>query len=94
MSICVSTQGSFQRPCGPLRGSARQARGALAGLQHLQHLKKLVGLRQWVPAPILLAELQQSSMPDIWLLRAARFWKDLATSSGMRVALDAVREVQ
>ena len=46
-----------------------------------------------MPTLILLAELQQSSMPDIWLLRAARFWNKLATSPGLhvRVALDAVR---
>ena len=65
------------------------ARGALAALQPL---KKLVGLRQSVPTPVLLAELQQPSMPDIWLLRAARFWNNPATSSGLhyRVILDAV----
>ena len=76
----------------PLRGAAKQVRAALAAL-HLQHLKKLVGLRQSVPTPILLADLQQSSMADILLLRAARFWNNLATSSGLhrRVALDAVR---
>ena len=40
----------------------------------------------------LLAELQQSSLPDIWLLTAARFWNNLATSSGLhhRGTLDAV----
>ena len=44
-----------------LRGAAREARAALAAL-HLQHLKKLVGLRQSVPTPILLSELRQSQM--------------------------------
>ena len=58
---------------------------------HLQHLKKLGGLRQSVPTPVLPAELQHSSMPDILLLKAARFWNSLATSSGLhhRVVLFA-----
>ena len=49
----------------PLR--AGEARAALAAL-HLQHLKKLVGLRHSVPTPILLSELRQSLMSDVWLL--------------------------
>ena len=53
----------------PLRAAARQARGALAAVR-LRHLKKLVDLQHLVPTPILLAELQLSSMPDSWLLRA------------------------
>ena len=92
---CVAPAGHFA--CEgwgalPLRGGARQTRAAWATL-HLQHFKKLVGLRQSVPPSILPAELQESSMLDIWLLRAARFRSTLATSSGLhhRVALDAVR---
>ena len=44
-------------------------------------------------ARILLAELLESPMPDIWLLRAARFWHDLAIRLRLheRVALDAVQ---
>ena len=39
-----------------------------------------------VGAPILLAELQQSSMPDTKLLRAACYWNNnLATSSGLHL---------
>ena len=59
-----------------------QARGALAAV-HLQQLKELVGHRPSVPTPILLAELPRSSMPDVWLLRAAQIWTQLATSPGL-----------
>ena len=74
----------------PLRGAARQARAALAAL-HLHHLKELVGLRQSVPTPILLAVLQHSSMPDLGC-SGQRAAVTVATSSGLhhRVALDTV----
>ena len=92
---CVMPAG--QSACGvwgvlPLRGAAREARAALAAL-HLQHLKKLVGLRQSVPTPNLLSELRQSEMSDVWLLRAAGFWRSTVASPGMhqQIALDAVQ---
>ena len=66
----------------PLRSTARQARGALAAL-HLQHHQKLVGLRHSVPNPHSASRVTAVFMPDIWLLRAARFWNNLATSSGL-----------
>ena len=76
----------------PLRGAAREARAALAAL-HLAHLKKLVGLRQSVPTPILLSELRQSQVSGVWLQRAAGFWNSVVASPGMhrQIALDAVQ---
>ena len=92
---CVMPAGQFACEVWgvlPLRGVAREAQVALAAL-HLQHLKKLVGLRQSVPTPILLSELRQSQMSGVWLLRAAGFWNSLVASSGMhrQIALDAVQ---
>ena len=75
-----------------LHGFAREARAALAAL-HLQHLKKLVGLRESAPTPILLSELHQSQISDVWLLRAAGFWNSVVACPGMhrQIALDAVQ---
>ena len=58
---------------------------------HLQHLKKLVGLRQSAPTPILLSELRLSQMSDVWLLRASGFWNSMVASPGVhqQIALDA-----
>ena len=81
---CLVPAGHFA--CGvrrvlPLRGAARQARATTAAL-HLHQPFTLVGLWQSVPTPVLLAELQPSSMPDIWLLPAV-WYRTVWQSSGL-----------
>ena len=46
-----------------------------------------------MPTPILLSELRQSQVSDVWLLRTAGFWNSVVASPGMhrQIALDAVQ---
>ena len=54
--------------------------------------QKLMAPRQSVPTPLLLSELRQSQMSDVWLLRAAGLWVSTVAIPGMhRLALDAVQ---
>ena len=45
---------------------------------HLQILRELSGVRGTVSTAILLTELDCMSLPDMWLVRAVKFWNSLA----------------
>ena len=45
---------------------------------HLQLLKEITGVRGSTSTDILLAELGLKSLQHVWLLRAAKFWNNLA----------------
>ena len=49
-----------------------------------------------MPTPILLEELGQQQLADMWLLRAAGFWTTLMTASAFHKAMaqDAVQLMQ
>ena len=92
---CVLPAGSFGCELWgvrPLRGQFRKTRDHLSTLYH-GHLSNLSGLRRTVPTPILLEELGQQPMADMWLVRAAGFWYSLMTGSAFHEAMaqDAVR---
>ena len=74
-----------------LTGSAAAARRAL----DMQILRELSGVRGTISIPILLRELDTSSLEDIWCLRTVKFWNSLAalpaTHLYKRIALHACR---
>ena len=78
-----------------LTGSTKGHRDALE-FSHLQMLKNICGARFTVPTAILLHELSAQPLSSSWLLRAARFWNNLASlppaSLYRRLALDACRD--
>ena len=45
---------------------------------YLQILREITGVRTSTPTAILLAELGLQALSDEWLLRAAKFWNNLA----------------
>ena len=75
-----------------LRGQFRKTRDHLSTLYH-GHLSNLSGVRRTLPTPILLEELGQQPLADMWLVRAAGFWNSLMTGSAFHKAMaqDAVR---
>ena len=84
----------FRKTCPsipPAQFAPERWKGAAPAALHLQHLKKLVGLRQSVPTPILLSELRLSQMSYVSLLRASGFWNSMVASPGVhqQIALDA-----
>ena len=62
---------------------------------HLQLLKEITGARSSTSTDILLAELGLKSLQHVWLLRAAKFWNNLAGkpcgSIYSTIALDGCR---
>lgn len=96
-NACVPPTGSYGcEVWGPyhLTGSAAAARRAL-GKIHMQILRELSGVRGTISIPILLRELDTSSLEDIWCLRTIKFWNSLAalpaTHLYKRFALHACR---
>ena len=92
---CVLPAGSFGCELWGvwlLRGQFRKTRDHLSTLYH-GHLSNLSGVRRTVPTPILLEELGQQPLADMWLVRAAGFWNSLMTGSAFHKAMaqDAVR---
>ena len=75
-----------------LHGQFRKARDHLSTLYH-GHLSSLSGVRRTMPTPILLEELGQQPLADMWLLRATGFWNSLMTGSAFHkvMAQDAVQ---
>jgi len=63
-------------PC-TFPGRAAAARQDLAKI-HLQILRELSGVRGTVSTAILLTELDSVPLPDLWLVRAVKFWNSLA----------------
>lgn len=45
----------------------------------MQMLHFILGVRESTPTDVILAESSLVVTYDVWLLRAARFWKDLAS---------------
>lgn len=76
-------------------GKARNYRNALES-SHLQMLRRICGVRSTVSTDILLHELSAQPLSSSWLLRAARFWNNLANLPRMslhhKLALDACRD--
>jgi hypothetical protein len=97
-NICVPPTASYGCELwAPYRltGSTKGHRDALE-FSHLQMLKNICGARFTVPTAILLHELSAQPLSSSWLLRAARFWNNLASlppaSLYRRLALDACRD--
>ena len=61
----------------PFPGVVTAARQGLAKI-HLQILRELSGVRGSVSNAILLTELESRALPDLWMIRAAKFWNSLA----------------
>ena len=63
---------------------------------YLGHLSRLSGMWRTMATPILLEELGQQPLADMWLLRAAGFWNSLMSGSAFHkaIAQDAVDLVQ
>ena len=78
-----------------LRGKSRKTRDRLSTVYH-SHLSSLSEVRRTVPTPIVLEELGQQPVADMWLLRAAGFWNSLMTGSAFHKAMaqDAVQLMQ
>jgi hypothetical protein len=78
-----------------LTGETRGYRDALES-SHLQMLKNICGTRFTVPTAILLHELSAQPLSFSWLIRAARFWNNLAclppATLHHRLALDACKD--
>ena len=92
---CVLPAGSFGCELWGvwlLRGQFCKTRDHLSTLYH-GHLSNLSRVRRTVPTPILLEELGQQPLADMWLVRAAGFWNSLMTGSAFHKAMaqDAVR---
>ena len=95
---CVLPAGSFACELWGvwlLRGQSRKTRDRLSIVYH-SHLSNLSGVRRTVSTPILLEELGQQPLADMWLLRAAGFWNALMTGSAFHKAMaqDAVQLMQ
>ena len=95
---CVLPAGSFACELWGvwlLLGQSRRARAHLSTVYH-GHLSSLSGVRRTVPTPILLEELGQQPLADMWLLRAAGFLNSLMTGSAFHKAMaqDAVQLMQ
>ena len=95
---CVLPAGSFACELWGvwlLRGQSRKTRERLSTVYH-GHLSSLSGVRRTVPTPILLEELGQQPLADMWLLRASGFWNSLMTGSAFHKAMaqDAVQLMQ
>jgi hypothetical protein len=97
-SACVPPTASYGCELwAPYRvvGKARNYRNALES-SHLQMLRSVCGTRSTVSTDILLHELSAQPLSSSWLLRAARFWNNLATlpctSLHHKLALDACRD--
>ena len=95
---CVVPAGSFACELWgvwPLRGQHRKDRDHLNTV-YLDHLSRLSGIRRTVATPILLEELGQQPLADMWLLRAAGFWNSLMSGSAFHkaIAQDAVDLMQ
>ena len=56
----------------PLPGAVAKVRGSLSQV-HVRHLRGICGLRANVPATIVLAEVQQVSLQQIWWSRLVHF---------------------
>ena len=95
---CVLPAGSFACELWGvwlLRGQSRKTRDRLSTVYH-SHLSSLSGVRRMVPTPMLLEELGQQPLADMWLLRAAGYWNSLMTDSAFHEAMaqDAVQLMQ
>ena len=95
---CVVPAGSFTSDLWgvwPLRGQHRKDRDHLITV-FLGHLSRLSGIRRTFSIPILLEELGQQPLADVWLLRAAGFSNSLMSGSAFHkaIAQDAVDLMQ
>ena len=95
---CVVPAGSFACELWgvwPLRGQHRKHRDHLNTV-YLDHLSRLSGIRRTVATSILLEELGQQPLADMWLLRAAGSWSSLMSGSAFHktIAQDAVDLMQ
>ena len=91
---CVVPAGSFACELWgvwPLHGQHRNHWDHLNTV-YLGHLSRLSGIRRTVATTILLEELGQQPLADMWLLRAAGFWNSLMSGSACHktIAQDAV----
>ena len=91
-AACVEPAGSF---ASELWGVYQQHSVSRQRLEtaRLRQIRQLAGLSQSVALPIIWRELSLQPYSHAWLVRAARFWNNLAVSQGFHkhLALDAVR---
>ena len=95
---CVLPAGSFACELWGvwlLCGQSRKTSNRLSTVYH-SHLSSLSGVRRTVSTPVLLEELGQQPLADMWLLQAAGFWNSLMTGSAFHKAMaeDAVQLMQ
>ena len=82
-TACVQAVGSFASEVWgvlPFTGQAKSQRAALI-TTHLGMLKELAGLRKTTPTDIVYAELNETPLDHVWLLRAANLWNALHAGS-------------